>query len=68
MPIFEKNSDDLDCYLHRFEQSCTAFRINRDLWVMTLIKSLKGHALEVYKRMDADDTQDYEISVNQGRL
>ena len=54
MPVYDPEVDDLDCYLCRFERSCTAFRINKDLRVLALIKSLKGHALEVYERMHAD--------------
>jgi len=35
-------------------------KISKDLWVLALIKSLKGQALEVHERMKAEDAQDYE--------
>src|SRR6218665_2868396 len=60
MPVFDSQVDDLDSWLCRFESCCTAFRINKDLWVLAMIKSLKGHALEVYERMRADEAHDYE--------
>src|SRR6218665_956916 len=60
MPVYDSEVDDLDIWLCRFERCCTAFRINKDLWVLAMIKSLKGHALEVYERMRADEAHDYE--------
>src|SRR6218665_1738268 len=60
MPVFDSEVDDLDSWLCRFERCCTAFRINKDLWVLAMIKSLKGHALKVYERMSADEAHDYE--------
>src|SRR6218665_3296616 len=60
MPVYDPKVDDLDCWLCRFERSCTAFCINKDLWVLPMIKSLKDHALEVYERMRADEASDYE--------
>src|SRR6218665_2215352 len=60
MPTYDSEVDDLDIWLCRFERCCTAFRINKDLWVLAMIKSLKGHALEVYERMRADEAHDYE--------
>src|SRR6218665_2104225 len=60
MPVFDSEVDDLDICLCRFERCCTAFRINKDLWVLAMIKSLKGHALEVYERMRADEAHDHE--------
>src|SRR6218665_1539662 len=50
MPVFDELLDDLDAWLHRFQRSCEALRINKDLWVLALVKSLKGPALEVYER------------------
>src|SRR6218665_1830680 len=60
MPTYDSEVDDLDIWLCRFERCCTAFRINKDLWVLAMIKSLKGHALEVSERMCADEAHDYE--------
>src|SRR6218665_305836 len=59
MPTYDQ-SEDLDCYLNRFELTCSALRISKDLWVLALIKSLKGQALEVHERMRAEDAQDYD--------
>src|SRR6218665_872779 len=53
-------SEDLHCYLNQFELTCNTLKISKDLWVLALIKSLKGQALEVHERMKAEDTQDYE--------
>src|SRR6218665_1286664 len=59
MPLYEQ-SEDLDIYLNRFELICSALKISKDLWVLALIKSLKGQALEVHERMRAEDAKDYE--------
>src|SRR6218665_2862843 len=59
MPLYN-HSEDLDIYLNRFELTCSALKISKDLWVLALIKSLKGQALEVHERMKAEDAQDYE--------
>src|SRR6218665_3243340 len=59
MPTYNQ-SEDLDSYLHRFELMCNTLKISKDLWVLALIKSLKGQALEVHERMKAEDAQDYE--------
>src|SRR6218665_2219656 len=59
MPTYDK-SEDLHCYLNRFELTCNTLKISKDSWVLALIKSLKGQALEVHERMKAEDAQDYE--------
>src|SRR6218665_2484888 len=59
MPLYDE-SEDLDIYLNRFELTCSALKISKDLWVLALIKSLKGQALEVHERMRAEDAQDYD--------
>src|SRR6218665_1217211 len=59
MPTHDQ-SEDLHCYLNRFELTCNPLKISKDLWVLALIKSLKGQALEVHERMKAEDAQDYE--------
>src|SRR6218665_2225944 len=59
MPLYDQ-SEDLDIYLNRFELTCSALKISKDLWVLALIKSLKGQALEVHERMRAEDAQDYD--------
>src|SRR6218665_1335447 len=59
MPLYN-HSEDLDIYLNRFELTCSALKISKDLWVLALIKSLKGQALEVHERLRAEDAQDYD--------
>src|SRR6218665_2364591 len=59
MPTYDQ-SEDLHCYLNRFELTCNTLKISKDLWVLALIKYLKGQALEVHERMKAEDAQDYE--------
>src|SRR6218665_3106011 len=56
MPTYDQ-SEDLHCYLNRFELTCNTLKISKDLWVLALIKSLKGQALEVHERMKAEDAQ-----------
>src|SRR6218665_1075440 len=59
MPLYDE-SEDLDIYLNRFELTYSALKISKDLWVLALIKSLKGQELEVHERMRAEDAQDYD--------
>src|SRR6218665_201278 len=59
IPTYDQ-SENLHCYLNRFELTCNTLKISKDLWVLALIKSLKGQALEVHERMKAEDAQDYE--------
>src|SRR6218665_3531088 len=59
MPLYDQ-SEDLDIYLNRFHLTCSALKISKDLWVLALIKSLKGQAFEVHERMRAEDAQDYD--------
>src|SRR6218665_2911846 len=59
MPTYDQ-SEDLHCYLNRFELTCNTLKISKDLWVLALIESLKEQALEVHERMKAEDAQDYE--------
>src|SRR6218665_2592797 len=59
MPTYDQ-SEDLHCYLNRVELTCNTLKISKDLWVLALIKSVKGQALEVHERMKAEDAQDYE--------
>src|SRR6218665_1102445 len=53
-------SPRIDSYLHRFELKCNTLKIGKDLWVLALIKSLKGQALEVHERMKAENAHDYQ--------
>ena len=60
MPVFKEDRDCLDAYLLRFERSCMAFKVNKDLWALALARSLEGRSLEVYERLEVGEAQNYE--------
>ena len=59
-PIFNEAKDCLDAYLLRFERTCTTYEIPRDVWSLMLARHLESKALEVYQRLSAEETQDYD--------
>ena len=42
----EKIKDCLDAYLLKFERTCIAYHEAEDMWELTLVRFLKGKALE----------------------
>ena len=60
LPSFDENNDDLDAYLHRFEQYATVNNWPRDNWATNLSALLRGVALQTYYQLPVDRAGDYE--------
>ena len=60
IPPFEEGKDEMDSYLHRFEQYALAQSWNKDLWATHLSALLKGKALDVYALLPSDQALDYD--------
>lgn len=54
-------ADEIDSYLHRFEQYATAQRWERANWAVYLAALLKGKALDVYARLPTSQANDYDV-------
>ena len=52
--------DNMDAYLHRFEDYAVVQGWAEDKWAVNLSALLKGNALETYYRMDTEDRKDYK--------
>jgi hypothetical protein len=50
----------LDGYLLRFERTCEAYEVKRELWSITLATHLNGKALEVYQRLSTSEAKSYD--------
>lgn len=61
MQSFDESQDKMDCYLTRFERLATMNGLDRLEWATHLSACLKGKSLEVYTRMDYQDSLDYEM-------
>ena len=59
LPTFNEQKDDLDAYLTRFERACIAFEIRTEHWSTQLARLLQGRSLEVYRRLAANEVDDY---------
>ena len=51
LPAFADKTDDLDCYLKRFERFAEDSRWPKDIWASLLSTLLTGKALDVYTAM-----------------
>src|SRR6218665_3330531 len=60
MPVYRSEIDCLDSFLLRYERLCMAYEVRRELCSLTLTRFLQGKALDVYERMNVEDSQDYE--------
>ncbi|XP_041483470.1 uncharacterized protein LOC121430260 [Lytechinus variegatus] len=60
LPIFNEEKDDLDSYLLRFEKYAVVHGWPRDTWALNLSALLSGKALQVYARLPARSSQDYD--------
>jgi hypothetical protein len=54
-------NDEIDSYLHRFEQYATAQRWDQANWAVYLAALLKGKALDVYARLPTSQANDYNV-------
>ena len=59
LPHFDDTRDDLDAYLQRFERYAKNQFWDTNEWATNLSALLKGKALDVYSRLDAEDSNDY---------
>ncbi|XP_077508305.1 uncharacterized protein LOC144119604 [Amblyomma americanum] len=60
MAPFNEKGDDLDAYLTRFERVAAAQQWPREQWATALSTCLTGEALNVFGRMPAPDSNDYD--------
>ena len=60
LPPFVDGKDDLDSYLNRFERMARSKGWEQNEWAINLSALLTGRALEVYSRLDEQESQDYE--------
>jgi len=60
LPPYNKDKDDLDAYLSRFERVCHALNVQPEHWSAQLARLLEGQALDVYQRMSDNHVGSYE--------
>ena len=60
LPYFEDGVDDMDAYLFRFERVAEIQSWKREDWAIYLSSLLKGKSLEVYSRLSAEQTGNYD--------
>ena len=53
--------DDIDSFIHRFEQYAKVEGWTEDTWAIYLAALLKGKALDVYTRLPLEEAQDYTV-------
>jgi len=58
---FNKDNDDLDAYLKRFERASVAFEMQPEYRPTQLARLLQGNALQVYQRLTDDEVDDHEV-------
>ncbi|KAL7647143.1 UNVERIFIED_CONTAM: hypothetical protein RMT77_002401 [Armadillidium vulgare] len=60
LPPFSDNTDEIDCYLERFERIAEINGWVKNDWASHLSTLLTGSALIVYSRMSREDSKDYD--------
>ena len=60
LPHFDDKKDNMDAYLHRFEDYAVVQGWAEDKWAVNLSALLKGNALETYYGMDTEDRKNYK--------
>ena len=60
LPCFDEKIDKVDSYLQRFERHAEVSGWPQDSWAIALAALLRGKALEVYTRLNAEEAADYE--------
>ena len=58
---FEESKDDIDSYIHRYEQYALVPGWKKDLWAVYLAALLKGKALAVYARLKPPEASNYDV-------
>ena len=60
LPPFVEGRDEMDSYLLRFERFARAAEWEKDQWAVSLSALLTGKALDIYYRMDVEESSDYD--------
>ena len=60
LPVFQESTDDISVYLDRFEKYVMVNDFPKETQAMVLSTYLKGTALEVFHRLSAEESKDYE--------
>jgi hypothetical protein len=60
---FKEVKDDLDSYIHRFEQYAIVQGWKKDSWAVYLAALLKGKALDVYVRLSPTEADSYDVLI-----
>ncbi len=55
------DKDEMDSYLHRFEQYATIHQWEASSWAVYLAALLRGKALDVYARLPTDQSNNYDV-------
>lgn len=58
---FDESKDDMDSYIHRFEQYAALQGWRSNTWAVYLAALLKGRALDVYARLPPEEATDYAV-------
>ena len=60
LSAFDESKDNMDSFLFRYEKYVVAQGMKPEDWAMSLSALLSGTALEVYRRLGKDDSDDYQ--------
>ena len=58
---FEESKDDIDSYIHRYEQYALLQGWKKESWAVYLAALLKGKALDVYARLTPTEANNYDV-------
>ena len=64
LPPFVEDRDEMDSYLLRFERFARAAGWEEEQWAVSLSALLTGKALDIYYRMNTEDSSDYQTLKN----
>ena len=64
LPPFVEDRDEMDSYLLRFERFARAAGWEEEQWAVSLSALLTGKALDIYYRMDTEESSDYQTLKN----
>ena len=60
LSAFDESKDNMDSFLFRFEKYVVAQGMKPEDWAISLSELLSGTALEVYRRLGKNDSDDYQ--------
>jgi hypothetical protein len=61
LPHFVEGKDSIDAYLKRFERFAENAKWLKEQWATNLSALLQGKALDVYSRLSAEDSTNYDV-------